>query len=194
MARSEQEITEGYFPVVIGDRTVKLRELPYGEARAWSRASAEAFGPVFASFEREWQPGDGLQPIEVASDQAMETVVDSLLRYDVDGVLGGRDGIERMSSSSIVRLYREVYAEAHPFDSELRDALLRMAVTRAATLSGGANSGNGSSSIGASPRAMRRAASRRRSSTCSGNGVRSGSRHASAPHFKPPSGPASMPS
>lgn len=177
MARTEEEITGGYFLVSIGGEEVALPELSFGEAREWSRASAAAFGPVFDSFEREWKPGDGLLPVEEANQAAMDIVVGAIADYDRTGVLGGRAGIERLSTSGIRRLHDLLYEEAHPFAGALETALLQMATLRVngalAAQSAGASSTNGSSPAGAMGRAKSASGSRRRSSSSSGDAASS---------------------
>lgn len=149
MARSELEKAGGFFLVRVGDEEVRLPELPFGEAREWSRRLAAAFGPVFQTYEQDWKPGDGLAPIQIANEQAMDAIVDRIVEYDTSGVLGGRDGIAAMSTSRIHALYRELYEEAHPFDADLQATLMQMAMMRvnrlAVAQSDGASSTSGSS-------------------------------------------------
>lgn len=184
MPRSEAEITGGYFLVQIAGGEVALPELPFGEARAWSRASAAAFGPVFATYEKDWKPGDGITPIELANELAMDATIDAIAAYDPEGVLGGREGIERLSTSRIRALYRLLYEEAHPFGDDLQAALLQMATMRVsaalAAQSAGASSGSGSSPSGASPLETPTLVSLPASSSSSGDKRRSGSAAKSA--------------
>lgn len=167
----------GYFLVPFAGGEVHLPELSYGEARDWARASAAAFGPVFARFDADWKPGDGLIPIQESNELAMDATVDCIVAYDRTGVLGGRDAITGkggLSTSKIHALYRQLYEEAHPFDADLQAALVQMATLRvnallAAQLAG-ASSTNGSSPSGDSLQGKRTASSRRRNSNSSGTG------------------------
>lgn len=191
MARTELEQAGGFFIVRVGDDEVRLPELMHGEAREWSRRLAAGFGPVFATYEQEWQPGDGLAPVQLANERAMTAIVDSLLEYDRTGVLGGREGIERMSTSAIHRLYRQLYEEAHPFDGDLSKALEQMATMRVNAALGrlaGASSTNGSSPDGNSPRRTSIDGLQRDSSSSSGNAP-SSAKSGSKPRNSGPSTP-----
>lgn len=197
MARSELEIAGGFFLVRVGQEEVRLPELPYGAAREWSRRLAAGLGPVFAAFEREWQPGDGLTPIELANEQAMDTLLDSVVAYDRTAALGGREAIaDGMSASAIHRLYRTLYEEAHPFDADLSRTLLQMAAMRvnAAVQSGGASSTSPSSPDGASPQPTSTSDSPRASSSSSGSAATPASSARTGIAGAPSTSPSLMPS
>lgn len=157
--RNDQERAEGYFPVRTPGGEVRLPELTWGEAAEWARLSAAAFGPVFAEYEREWKPGDGMIPIDAASGRAMDTMTDRIVAYDVTDALGGRDAVRRLFGHQIRDLYTDLYESAHPFDGDLQAALVQMATLRVnATLAvqlAGLNSTSGSSQPGASRRERR---------------------------------------
>lgn len=196
MARSEQEIVGGYFLVQIAGGEVALPELPYGEARVWARASAAAFGPVFAQFETVVKPGD-MVPVEAANETAMDAVVDQILAYDRTGVLGGRavlcDRDHGLSTSRIFALYRLLYEETHPFAADLQTALMQMAMARVnaqLAQSAGASSTNGPSDTGGTDPPTSMPGSRRRNSPSSGNGGSSAKpaiRGINSASFTPPS-------
>lgn len=173
--RNELERAEGYFPVPMPGGEVRLPELSWGDAAEWARVSAAAFGPVFAEFERDWKPGDGLMPVEMANQSAMDTIIERIVAYDVDGVLGGTAGIAgkgRLRGGQIKDLYSDLYEAAHPFDADLQAALVQMATIRVnamlAVQLAGASSTNGSSPAGASRRERRARSSQPRNSTSSG--------------------------
>lgn len=175
--RSEVERAEGYFLVPFKDGEVHLPELSWGEARAWALVSAQAFGPVFAEFEREWKPGDGLIGVELGNRAAMDVIVARIAVYDTENALGGEPRIMRLRGEQIHALYQELYATSHPFDASLQAALMQMATLRvnaalAAQLAG-VSSTPGSSSSGASRRERRAANSPSRSSKSSGTTSRS---------------------
>lgn len=177
--RSEEEIVGGFFLVKVGGEELALPELPFGEARAWSRASAAAFGPAFGKFDGEWAPGEGLAPIEAANELAMDATIERIVAYDTTGVLGGRAGLERLSTSRIRALYRQLYEEAHPFGDDLQAALVQMATLRVnamlAAPSAGASSTNGSSPTGGSTRETSVDGSPPASSSSSGTAPRTAS-------------------
>lgn len=155
--RSEVERAEGYFLVPFKGGEVQLPELSWGEARAWALVSAQAFGPVFAEFEREWKPGDGLIGVELGNQAAMDVIAARIAAYDTENVLGGEAGILKLRGEQIHALYQELYATSHPFDANLQAALVQMATLRvnaalAVQLAGVSStlgsSGSGSSLLG----------------------------------------------
>lgn len=129
--RSEAARAEGYFLVPFRGGEVRLSELSWGEASDWALASSTAFGPVFAEFEREWKPGDGLIGVELGNQAAMGVIVARIAAYDTEKVLGGEAGIKkRLRGEQIHALYQELYAASHPFDADLQAALMQMATLR----------------------------------------------------------------
>lgn len=202
MALSERERAEGFFLVPFADGEVALPGLSWEQSSRWALASAVAFGPVYAEFEREWKPGDAMLPVELANQASMTTLMDQIVAYDVNGVLGGSEHIGRaLRPHQIKTLYEDLYEYAHPFGAILEKTLTQMAMLRVnaelAARSAGASSSSGSLSPGDSRRERRARSSPRPRSTRSGKvplGASSASRAQSSPATtSPPATPSSAP-
>lgn len=156
--RTEDARASGLLHFTLGGDPVELPVLRIRAAREWKAKldAADASG------------GTDL-------DHPIEVMLDLLVAYDVQGVLGGRDAIEdRATDREVYAAFSEVLAATFPFVRDSRammaDDFARMV---AVALLGRAASTNGRSADGDSPPTPSKRRSRTSSSSSSGTRRRS---------------------
>lgn len=151
--RSEDARASGLLHLAFGGETVELPVLRIRKAREWKKRLADLD-----------LSGDG------DMDYPVEAMLDLLIAYDVQGLLGDREAIEgKATDQELYDAFQEVLLATFPFvkDANLMttDDFARIVVT---VLLERANSTNGRLQPGTSPRKPSKSRSRKSSSSSSG--------------------------
>lgn len=117
--RSEEEVVSGLLPVVLGGRKKGLRVLTMRESRRWKLELVDVLGNGIGGLDL-----GGVSDLGPAMDAAIDRITELVVRYDVDGSLGGKEWLEtNASDQEVYAVFRRCLEVSFPFVKDLRSAL-----------------------------------------------------------------------
>ena len=115
--RPDEQVVGGFIPVVMGGEARTLPVLTIAENRAWTakfagsiRAKLDAVGPL-----------QSVDEVVTLLMESMDTMLDLLVAYDRDGVLGDKQWMDTHATDrEVYETLKRVTAAAFPFGVDLR--------------------------------------------------------------------------
>jgi hypothetical protein len=145
LMRSEDDILAGVLRVRLGKEEKTIRELYIEELDEWKKLFAASISGLDQL--DSGSPGQLGQLMNAGGN----TVLDLVLAYDKEEVLGGRDWIRKHASErQVYQVFRGLLDEAFPFIADALGALAQVQAIREAVQSEPANLPNGHSPTGVS--------------------------------------------
>lgn len=143
-ARSEDQVVGAILEVAVGGRKKGLRVLTMRESRKWKIELVDVGVGGIGKIDLR-----GTEDVAPLFDAAADKILDLVVRYDVDGSLGGREWLEaNATDAEVYGIFRRCLEVSFPFVRDLRTALAEIRALGLADLLASARSQPESSTSG----------------------------------------------
>ena len=136
--RSEEDVLAGILTLSFGGTEKSLRELRINELRDWKKLFTQSLSGL------DQLDSNNTSELGQIMDVGGNTILDLVVVYDKENVLGGRGWLEENATETeVYRAFRAMLDAAFPFVRDAMGALAQVQAIRKAVESGTPNSTNG---------------------------------------------------